>query len=121
MANKVLVAVASTLEALTGLVLIIVPSTVMSLLGTNVSGAALAIARVAGLGLILLGIACWPRVEANVPRVCAMLIYSVLATVYLGYLGFGTESVGKLLLSAFAIHAVLAVLFIGVSLKHQTT
>jgi hypothetical protein len=121
MVNKVLLAVASTLEALTGLVLIIVPSTVMSLLGTNVSGAALAIARVAGFGLILLGIACWPRVEATLPRLRAMLIYNVLATVYLGYLRFYTESVGKLLLPAFAVHAALAILFIGVWSKHLST
>ena len=67
MANKVLLAVASTLEALTGLVLIIVPNTVRFLLETNVSGAAAVIARIAGFGLLLLGIACWPRVEAILP------------------------------------------------------
>jgi len=94
---------------------------VMSLLGTNVSGAALAIARVAGFGLILLGIACWPRVEANVLRVCAMLVYNLLATVYLGYLRFYTELVGKLLLPAFAVHAALAILFVGVWFKHLST
>jgi hypothetical protein len=87
MANKVLLAVASTLEALTGLVLIIVPSTV----------------------------------EATVPRLRAMLIYNVLTAVYLGYLCFGRESIGKLLLPAFAVHAVLTILFVGVAFKHQIT
>jgi hypothetical protein len=121
MANKVLLAVASTLEALTGLVLIIVQSTIRFLLGTDVPGAARVIARVAGFGLLLLGISCWPRVEATLPRLRAMLIYNVLATVYLGYLRFGTGSAGKLLLPAVAVHAVLAILFIGVAFKHQTT
>jgi len=50
-----------------------------------------------------------------------MLIYNVLATGYLGYIWFGSESVGKLLLPAIAVHAVLAILFIGVAFKHQTT
>jgi hypothetical protein len=77
---KVLLAAASTLEAVSGLALIIAPSIVMPLLGTNVSGAALVIARIAGFGLVLLGIACWPRVESNVLRLRAMLIYNLLAT-----------------------------------------
>ena len=121
MANKVLLAVASTLEAFTGLVLIIAPSMIRSVLGTNVSGAALVIARMTGCGLLLIGVACWPRVEANLLRLLAMLIYNVLATVYLGYLRFGSESVGKLLLPAFAVHAAPATLFIGVWFKHLST
>jgi hypothetical protein len=118
---KVLLAAASTLEAVSGLALIIAPSIVMPLLVTNVSGAALVIARIAGFGLVLLGIACWPRVESNVLRLRAMLIYNLLATAYLGYLRFGSESVGKLLLPAIAVHAVLAILFGGVSFKHPST
>ncbi|PYL43884.1 MAG: hypothetical protein DMF42_02675 [Verrucomicrobia bacterium] len=74
-----------------------------------------------GCGLLLIGVACWPRVEANLLRLLAMLIYNVLATVYLGYLRFGSESVGKLLLPAFAVHAALATLFIGVWFKHLST
>jgi hypothetical protein len=42
-----------------------------------------------------------------------MLIYNSLATGYLGYLRFGGQSVGKLLLPALAAHAVLAILFIA--------
>jgi hypothetical protein len=113
MTNKALLAVASTLEAVTGLALIIAPSLVRFLLGTDISGAALAIVRVAGFALLLLGVACWPRSEATVPRLWAMLIYNLLATVYLGYLRFGSETLGKLLASAFAVHAGLAILFIG--------
>jgi hypothetical protein len=118
---KVLLAAAPTLEAVTGLALIIAPSVVMSLLGTNVFGAAPGIARIAGFGLALLGIACWPRVGPNVPRLRVMLIYNLLATAYLGYVRFGSESVGKLLLPAIAVHAALAILFGGVSFKHPST
>lgn len=110
MMNKVLLAAASTLEAVTGIALIVAPSMVRLLLGTDISGATLTIARIVGFGLLLLGVACWPRVEANVPRLRAMLIYNLLATVYSGYLRFGSESVGKLLLPAVAGHAVLAIL-----------
>jgi hypothetical protein len=109
----VLLAVASTLEAVTGLALIIAPTMVRFLLGTDIPGATLAIARIAGFGLLALGVACWPRVEATVPRLRAMLIYDLLVTVCLGYLRFGSESVGKLLPLAFAVHAGLAILFIG--------
>src|SRR5207244_96880 len=38
----------------------------------------------------------------------------------LGYLRFSSQSVGKLLLPALAVHAVLAILFVGVWLKHQS-
>jgi hypothetical protein len=50
-----------------------------------------------------------------------MLIYNLLVTVYLGYLLFASESAGKLLLPAIFVHVVLAVLFVGVWFKHQTT
>jgi hypothetical protein len=120
MANKVLLAAASTLEAVTGLVLIIAPGMITFLLGKNISGAALVIARIAGFGLLSLGIACSPRVGAILPRLRAMLIYNLLATAYLGYLRFASGSVGKLLLPALAVHAVLTVLFIAVLFKPQT-
>ena|SRR5437868_101082 len=121
MMDKVLLAVASTLETLTGAVLIVAPTMIKLLLGTNISGPALAITRVAGFGLLLFGVACWPRVEATIPRLRAMLIYNVLATVYLGYLRFASESVGILLLPAIAVHAVLAILFVGVWFKRLAT
>ena len=121
MTSKALLAVASTLEALTGLGLIIAPTMVKFLLGTDISGASITIARMAGFGLLLLGIVCWPRVGPIVPRLRVMLIYNVLAATYLGYLCFGAESVGRLLLPAIAVHTVLAILFIGVWFKKLST
>ena len=120
MTTKLLLAVASTFEAVTGFALVIAPSIVRFLLGTDISRAALVIARMAGLGLLSLGVACWPRVEATIARVRAMLIYNLLVTAYLGYLRFGSKSIGKLLLPALVVHAVLAILFIGARLKHQS-
>ena len=96
MMNKVLLAVAAAFEAVTGLALVIAPSILRLLLGTDISGAVLAIARMAGFGLLLFGVACWPRTEATIPRLRAMLLYNFLATAGLGYLRFGSQSVGKL-------------------------
>jgi hypothetical protein len=102
MTSKVLLAVASTLEAFTGLGLIIAPTMVKFFLGPDISGAAITIAQMAGFGLLLLGIVCWPRVGPIVPRLRAVLIYNVLVATHLGYLRFGAESVGRLLLPAIA-------------------
>jgi hypothetical protein len=54
-------AFAAVAEAATGLGLLIVPSLVVQLLlGEQLTGVAIPVARVAGIALIGLGIACWP-------------------------------------------------------------
>jgi hypothetical protein len=93
-------------EAATGLALLIVPSLVgQLLLGEELSGVAIPVARVAGIALIALGIACWP----GPPRI-GMLTYSTLATLYLGYLGFAGGSSGILLWPAVVLHVILTAL-----------
>jgi uncharacterized protein YjeT (DUF2065 family) len=119
MSNKLLLAVASTLEAVTGLVLVIAPSSLRLLLGTDVSGAPLTIARVTGFGLLSLGVACWPCVEATLPALRAMLAYNCLVTSCLFYLQIGGVFVGRLLVPAFAIHTVLTLLLVRAWLKYQ--
>jgi hypothetical protein len=58
--NKVLI-FAAVGEAATGLALLIVPSLVgQMLLGEELTGVAIPVARVAGIALIALGVACWP-------------------------------------------------------------
>jgi hypothetical protein len=92
-------------EAATGLALLIVPSLVgQLLLGEELGGVAIPVARVAGIALIALGIACWP----GPPRI-GMLTYSTLATLYLAYLGFGGSS-GILLWPAVVLHVILTAL-----------
>ena len=81
--KKVLI-FAAVAEAATGLALLIVPSLVgQLLLGEELTGVAIPVARVAGIALIALGIACWPG-----PPLVGMLIYSAVVTLYLAYLGF---------------------------------
>jgi hypothetical protein len=99
---------AAVAEAATGLVLLIVPSLVAYLLlGEDLSGVAIAVARVAGIALIGLGIACWPG-----PPLVGMLTYSALVTLFLAYLGIADGLTGIVLWPAVALHAILSV-FLG--------
>ena len=103
--KKVLI-FAAVAEVATGLALLTVPSLVgRLLLGEELAGVALPVARVTGIALIALGIACWP----GSPLV-GMLAYSVAVTLYLAYIGFAGLSAGVLLWPAVALHAVLSVL-----------
>ena len=103
--KKVLV-VAAIAEAVTGLALMVMPSLLgRLLLGEELAGVAIPVARVAGIALIALGIACWPG-----PPLVGMLIYSAAVTLYLAYLGFAGGFAGTLLWPAIALHAVLTIL-----------
>jgi hypothetical protein len=94
-------------EAATGLALLIVPSLVgQLLLGDQLAGAAIPVARVTGIALIALATACWPG-----PPLVGMLIYSALVTMYLAYLGFASLT-GVLLWPAVVFHAFLTALLI---------
>ena len=93
-------------EAATGVALLIVPSLVGRLLfGEELSGVAIPVARVTGIALIGLSIACWP----GPPRV-GMLTYSAVVTLYLAYLGFAGGLTGILLWPAVVLHIILTAL-----------
>jgi hypothetical protein len=93
-------------EAATGAALLIVPSLVgQLLLGEPLTGVATPVARVAGIALIGLGIACWP----GPPRI-GMTVYSGLVTLYLAYLGLAGGPSGILLWPAIVLHIVLTAL-----------
>ncbi len=86
--------------------MLIVPSLVGKLLlGEELAGVAIPVARVAGIGLIGLGIACWPG-----PPLVGMLTYSAAVTLYLAYLGFAAGLTGVFLWPAVALHTVLSIL-----------
>jgi hypothetical protein len=97
---------AAVAEAATGLALLIVPSLVgQLLLGEELTGVAIPVARVAGIALIALGIACWPG-----PPLVGMLTYGTIVALYLAYLGFAGGLTGVLLWPAVALHVVLSIL-----------
>jgi hypothetical protein len=99
---------AAVSETATGVALLIVPSLVGQLLfGVELTGIALTVARVTGIALIALGVACWP----GTPQI-GMLTYSAAVTLYLAYIGFADGSSGILLWPAVVVHAVLTILLI---------
>lgn len=100
-------------ETMTGLALMVSPQTVVwYLFGTDTAGAGLAVARIAGMALTALGIACWPDAttgdRARRSRI-AMLVYSALATVYLGVLATDGDLRGPLLWPAAVVHLAVTV------------
>jgi hypothetical protein len=104
-------------EVATGLALVIVPSLVgLLLLGEGLTGVALPVARVAGIALIALGVACWP----GTPLV-GMLTYSAAVTLYLAYVGFAGRSVGVLLWPVVGLHVIMTVLLTWVATSDHPT
>ena len=107
---KKLLTLAAIGEAATGLALLVVPSLVGRLLfGAEFSGASVVIGRVTGIALIALGVACWPGTDTRQASY-GMVTYSVLAMLYLTYIGVRGEWVGLLLWPAVVLHAVLTLL-----------
>ena len=106
-------------EAATGAALLIVPSLVGWLLfGEELTGVAIPVARVTGIALIALGVACWP----GTPLV-GMLTYSAAVTLYLAYVGFVGGLAGILLWPAVVLHMILTALLTRASTsdKEKTT
>ena len=87
----------------TGVALLIVPALVGRLLfGQELIGIAIPVARVTGIALIALGIACWPG-----PALVGMLTYSGVVALYLAYVGFSGGLTGMLLWPVVVIHVIL--------------
>jgi hypothetical protein len=98
--------VAAVGEIATGVALLLAPSVVGQLLfGEELSGIALVVARVTGIALVALGIACWPGTP-----LLAMLVYSAVVTVYLGWVGLAGSVHGVLLWPVVLLHAILTAL-----------
>ena len=106
MRKELVLMLAALLEEATGAALLLAPSLVGQLLfGTELTGMAITIARVTGIALIALGVACWP----GTPLV-GMVTYGAAVTLYLTYVGFAGGSAGPLLWPAVILHAVLTTL-----------
>jgi hypothetical protein len=104
-------------EAATGVALLIIPSLVGQLLfGAELTGIAMIVARVAGIALIALGVACWP----GTPLV-GMLTYSVAVTLYLAYVGFTGGFTGILLWPAVVLHVILTALLTRATTSDKET
>ena len=114
---KKVLAFAAVGEATLGAALVIVPSLVgQLLLGTELTGIAVPVARVAGIALIGLGIGCWP----GPPRI-GLVTYLALSALYLAYLGVAGGVTGILLWPAVVLHAILTTLLARASPGHRET
>ena len=113
--RKVL-AFAAFVEVSIGLVLMIDPAIVVTLLlGTEVSAAGTLLGRCFGIALLALGLACWPGRQgaaSNSSAVRAMLTYNALIALYLAFLGTVGHQRGLLLWPGVALHAVVALLLV---------
>jgi len=112
MTTRTLVMVSAAIEAATGVALMAVPGFVAQvLLGAGLSDSGVAVARVAGFGLLSLGLACWPSRDAgNGHAIRALFAYNLLAALYFGYLRVGGGFVSYLLWPTCFFHALLALL-----------
>ena len=99
--------VTAALEAATGAALLIAPSVVGRLLfGEDFTGVGISVARVTGIALVALGVACWPGRTA----LGGMLVYSAAVTLYLAYVGFAGGFAGILLWPVVVVHLILTAL-----------
>jgi hypothetical protein len=114
--TKNLLTLTAVLEAGTGLLLVGFPSLVATLLfgSTLDAPVALTVARVAGVALLTLGVACWLARDDGQSRAAmgvmgAMVLYNVAIATVLVYaaIGLGLSSVG--LWPVVLLHAVMAV------------
>lgn len=110
---NIVLAVAALSEALTGLILLASPRIALRLLlGTETIGMVEVVSRFGGIGLIGLGIACWPT-DAGRQQLHGMVTYGALAALYLAYVGVSGPGGGLLLWPAVVVHAVLIVLLLA--------
>ena len=114
---KLVLIFAAVGEASTGVALLIIPSLVGQLLfGAALTGIAIIVARVAGIALIALGVACWPGTP-----LAGMLTYSAAVTLYLAYLGFSGGLTGILLWPAAVLHLILTAFLTRASISDKET
>ena len=103
-------------EFATGLVLLVDPALVVTLLiGAPLTGAGVAAGRCFGAALLALGIACRPsrqHGDGNSRAAGAMFVYNALIALYLGYLGVVEHAAGVFLWPVVAVHAAVALMLV---------
>lgn len=114
--TQTVLAFAAVVEVATGLALIVAPGLVATLLlGIEVPAAGLLLGHCFGIALLALGTACWPGRRRAVPLSAefrGMLLYNVLMTLYLIYLGTAGHLLGPLLWPGVALHGAVTLLLV---------
>ncbi len=97
------------IEGVTAIALLVAPALVVRvLLGSELSGVGVLVARIAGIALFSLVVACSPR-EATRSARRAMIAYNALVGVYLAALGASGLADGVMLWPAAAVHVVMVI------------
>jgi len=116
MVAKKLLIVTALIETPIGLMLVLSPPLVATLLlGASLDApAALVVGRIAGAALLSLGVACWLARDDGLSLalrglIAAMLLYNCAAAAVLAHAGAVVGLVGVLIWPAVAVHAALAV------------
>ena len=103
---KVALLFAAVFEAAFAAALLIVPSLVgLLLFGVPLTGMAIIVARMAGIALIGLAVACW----SGTPLL-GMLTYNATVMLYLAFVGIAGGFSGILLWPAVVVHAIMTAL-----------
>lgn len=106
-------AAAAGLEVVTGAGLVVAPSLLARLLfGSEMNASGDLVGRISGLVMLCLALGYWPRAYEGEDRhaLRALIALSLLAAVFLIYVGMGGVKVGVLLWPATATHLVLTIL-----------
>lgn len=117
MTDTRLLATTAAVEVATGVALILLPQVAGDLLlAQSLDATGIAMARLAGIALLCLGLMCWLGRD-SLAATAGMLAYNALATVYLVLLGLTGAASGPLLWPAVILHAILSVLLARAALS----
>ena len=115
MRSTALMTVTALVETATGLLLLLWPALIFALLfgWRQPAPETLLIGRVAGAGVISIGVASWParrgtRTPGELGVLAGVLTYNMLAALLLTFAGAGLKMAGIALWPAVVYHAVLA-------------
>ena len=95
---------------MTGATLFAAPSLAARLLfGSDLNASGDAVGRIAGLVMLCLAVGCFPR-ASSAPPLAPLLALSLLAVIFLVFVGLQGATIGVLLWPAAALHLILALL-----------
>lgn len=122
--HKTVLALAAWFEILVGASFILVPDTQSQFLfAVTLEGTGVHFARLAGVALIALGIACLPSKRSETRQVAArvLLVFNLAATILFASIALATTVHGVMLWPIVIVHAVIAISLVRIAAGIQKT
>ena len=122
MSIRLLFNASAIVEILIGLALLLAPALVIGLLlGDGISSPGVAVARVAGVGLLSLGVAGWqsPGNDTRLAQRAGLCIYNIGAVVVLTTFGSLSETGGIILWPTVVLHGLIAAMMLPALASNQ--